>query len=324
MTPRLSVIIPARNALDTLPRALASALSLPVDRFEVIVADDGSSDGTGAWLADLAARDPRVVWLRRDADHGVSAARNAGIALARAPVLGFLDADDVWRPALIARRLEWHEAHPDTVLSFSDYETLLPDDSLQKRHSASWPRFSRFVGARSGMLPLGAAAFSLLVGENPVCTSSVLASRAAVLAAGGFDPGLRQAEDWDLWIRLSRQGAVATSTQVELLHAARPGSLSHDVAGRVAGIRQVVRRYRAEAWRHAPRGALAASCLLEQAEAELARYSGHPGRAFLHSVAAAGWHPSVLTARGTVRAALVAAGFAVRPAGAVPGPGPER
>jgi glycosyltransferase involved in cell wall biosynthesis len=313
MTPRLSVIIPARNALDTLPRALAGVLALPVDRFEVIVVDDGSSDGTGAWLAELSGRDPRVAWLRRDADHGVSAARNAGIALARAPVLGFLDADDIWLPEFIARRLDWHEAHPETVLSFSDYDTLLPDGSLRKRHRASWPRFSRFVGGRSGMLPLGAAAFSLLVGENPVCTSSVLASRAAVLAVGGFDPGLRQAEDWDLWIRLSQRGAVTTSTEVELLHAARPGSLSHDVAGRVDGIREVVRRHRAEAWRRAPRAALAAGCLLEQAEAELARYSGHPGRAFLHSAAAAAWHPSRDTVRGTVRAALTVAGFADRP-----------
>jgi GT2 family glycosyltransferase len=312
MTPRLSVIIPARNALDTLPRALASVLPMPVDRFEIIVVDDGSTDGTGAWLNDLAGRDPRVVWLRRDADHGVSAARNAGIAKARAPVLGFLDADDVWRPELIACRLEWHEAHPDTVLSFSDYQTLLPDDSLQDRHHASWPRFARFVAGRSGMLPLGAAAFSLLVGENPVCTSSVLASRAAVLAVGGFDPGLRQAEDWDLWIRLSRQGGVATSTALELLHAARPDSLSHDVAGRVGGIREVVRRHRAEAWRHAPGAALAAGSLLEQAEAELARNSGRPGRAFLHSLAAAAWHPSVETARGTAGAALRLAGFGPR------------
>nr|WP_294503834.1 glycosyltransferase family 2 protein [uncultured Rhodopila sp.] len=313
MLPRLSVIIPCRNALDTLPRAVASALALPIDRFEVIVVDDGSTDGTGAWLAELAARDPRVVPLRRDAEHGVSAARNAGIVAARAPVLGFLDADDVWYAGAIGSRLEWHEAHPETVLSFSDYMTLLPDGALQPRHRASWPRFSRFVDGRSGMLPLGTAAFSLLVGENPVCTSSVLASRAAVQAAGGFDPGLRQAEDWDLWIRLARQRAVAASTTVELLHADWPGSLSHDVVGRIGGIREVVRRHRAEAWRRSPRAALAALCLLEQAEAELARHTGHLGQAFLHSMGAAACHPSVEMARGVARAALTAAGLMVRP-----------
>lgn len=309
MQPRLSVIIPCRNGLDTLPRAIASALALPIDRFEIIVVDDGSTDGTSAWLAERAAQDPRIVPLRRDADHGVSAARNAGIAAARAPVLGFLDADDVWDAEQIGRRLEWHEAHPETVLSFSDYTTLLPDGTLQDRYRASWPRFSRFVDGRSGMLSLGSAAFSLLIGENPVCTSSVLASRAAVQAAGGFDPRLRQAEDWDLWIRLSGHGTVAASTTVELLHADRPGSLSHDVAGRIGGIREVVRRHRAEAWRRAPRAALAASCLLAQAEAELARHSGKLGTAFLHSIGAAACHPSVETVRGVARAALTAAGL---------------
>jgi len=313
MLPRLSVIIPCRNALDTLPRAVASALALPFNRFEIIGVDDGSTDGTGAWLAELATHDPRVVPLRRDSDHGVSAARNAGIAAARAPVLGFLDADDVWDSARIGWRLEWHEAHPDTVLSFSDYMTLLPDGTLQDRYRASWPRFSRFVDDRCSMLPLGTAAFSLLIGENPVCTSSVLASRAAVLAAGGFDPALRQAEDWDLWIRLARHGAVAASTTVELLHADRPGSLSHDVAGRIGGIRQVVRRHRGEAWLRAPRAALAAACLLEQAEAELARHSGHLGQALLHSIAAAACHPSVEMVRGMARAALTAARLMPQP-----------
>ena len=211
MTPRLSVIIPSRNGLDTLPRALDSVLALPIDRFEVIVIDDGSTDGTGEWLAALAARDPRVIPLRRDSNHGVSAARNAGIAAARAPVIGFLDADDIWTPERIAARLEWHEAHPATVLSFSDYQTLLPDGTLQARYLAYWPRYQRFLAGRPGMVPLGPAAFGLLAGENPVCTSSVLASRAAIQAAGGFDAGLRQAEDWDLWIRLALAAPAANA-----------------------------------------------------------------------------------------------------------------
>ena len=85
MSPRLSVIIPTRNALATLPRAMASALALPLDPIEIVVIDDGSTDGTWEWLEAATARDPRIVKLRRTANHGVSAARNAGIAVARAP-----------------------------------------------------------------------------------------------------------------------------------------------------------------------------------------------------------------------------------------------
>ncbi len=309
MKPRLSVIIPSRNGLDTLPRAVESVLALPVAEIEVIVVDDGSTDGTGDWLANVSARDSRVIGLRRDSNHGVSAARNAGIGAARAPVLGFLDADDIWHPEPIARRLAWHEAHPEAVLSFAEYQTLLPDGTLQDRYAAYCPRFQRFMAGKTGIVPLGEQAFSLLAGENPVCTSSVMASRAAVLQAGCFDPGLRQAEDWDLWIRLAQHGAVAASTEISLYHADRPGSLSHRVAERVACMREVVRRHRSYAWRHAPGAAMAAASLLAQAEAELALRQGRQWRAFVHNTAAACWQPSRQHARDAARSALVVAGL---------------
>ena len=309
MKPRISVIIPSRNGMETLPRAVASALALRLDCFEVIVVDDGSTDGTADWLAELAARDPRVVPLRRDRDHGVSAARNAGIAAARSDLVGFLDADDVWHAGPVTARVRWHEAHPGTVLSFSDYQTLLPDGQLQDRYLAYWPRFQRFIAGRTGMLDLGEAAFSLLVGENPVCTSSVVARRNAILAAGAFDTGLRQAEDWDLWIRLAAQGGVATSAAIELYHQDHPGSLSHKVSERVASLREVVRRHQKAAWRQVPGAALAARCMLAQAEAELAQREGRAGRAFWHSLAAAFTGPSVKLFRDAARAGLVVVGL---------------
>ena len=309
MQPRLSVIIPCRNGRATLPRAVNSVLELPLDRFEVIVVDDGSTDGTWEWLAGAAARDPRIVPARRRADHGVSAARNAGIALARAPLVGFLDADDVWLAPQVAERVRWHETHPEATMSFSDYATLLPDGRLQDRYQAYWPRFGRFLQGRSGMIPLGDASYGLMVGENPVCTSSVIARGLSVRQAGGFDASLRQAEDWDLWIRLSAAGPVAASTVIEVYHAARPDSLSHNVGERVASLREVVRRHRDQAWRRAPRAALAARCMLAQAEAELAQREGRATTALRHSLAAALFGPSVRLGRDAARAALVAVGL---------------
>lgn len=307
MTPRLSVIIPARNAMSTLPQAIASAQAMPLDPFEIIVIDDGSTDETWAWLQAESARDPRIVPVRRTTNHGVSAARNAGIALARAPLIGFLDADDIWHAEPMAARVRWHEAHPDTVLSFADYKTLLPGGVLRDRTLAYWPRFHRFVAGRSGMLDLGAEAFGLLVGENPVCTSSVIARGGAVLAAGGFDTKLRQAEDWDLWIRLAQHGQVATSTASEIYHRDHPGSITRKVGERVASLREVVRRHSAQAWRRAPGAALAARCMLAQAENELAQHEHRPIAALWHSIVATIYGPSVKLARDAARAALVVA-----------------
>lgn len=309
MRPRLSVVIPSRNGLDTLPRAVASALALPVEELEIVVVDDGSTDGTGDWLAQQGKLDPRVIGLRRDKDHGVSAARNAGIAAARAPVLAFLDADDVWFPDPVAERLRWHERHPDTVLSFANYQTLLPDGRRQDRYLAYTPRFWRFIGGRDGIISLEDKAFPLLAGENPVCTSSVMVSREAVLAVGGFDAGLRQAEDWDLWIRLAKRGPVAASTAIELLHADRPGSLSHKVAERVACLRDVVGRHQRDVWRRSPAAALAAKCLLAQAEAELAIRQGRQWSALAHMAAAMTWQPSRQHFRDAARAGLVVLGL---------------
>lgn len=309
MQPRLSVIIPCRNGLETLPRAVASALALPIAELEVIVVDDGSTDGTTDWLEAESARDPRVVMLRRTQDHGASQARNAGIAIARAPLLGFLDADDVWHAAGIARRLAWHEAHPGIVMSFANYATLLPDGTVQPRYLGQCPRFRRFLGAQEGMVELGKAGFALIAAENPVCTSSVIVRCDAVQAAGGFDTSLRQVEDWDLWIRLARTGEMAASTGIELYHADRPGSLSHHVAERVSCLRRVVLRHRIDVMRRAPGAAMAGMCLLQQAEAELAMREGRDRAAFRHLAAALAWQPTLPHARDAARALLVLAGL---------------
>jgi len=92
MTPRCSVILPTYNRLRTLPRAVESVLAQDMPEFELIIVDDASTDGTRAWLAGL--RDPRIRTARLDHNGGPSAARNAGIAMALAPALAFLDSDD--------------------------------------------------------------------------------------------------------------------------------------------------------------------------------------------------------------------------------------
>jgi glycosyltransferase involved in cell wall biosynthesis len=116
--PGVSVVIPTHNRSDLLALTLRSALSQRDVAFEVIVVDDGSADETSEVVAGLG--DPRVRLIRHDVSQGVSAARNRGIAEARAEWIAFLDDDDLWAPDKLSFQLTaasessrcWSEAAP--------------------------------------------------------------------------------------------------------------------------------------------------------------------------------------------------------------------
>lgn len=184
MAVRLSVVIPAHDSASTLPGAVRSALDQSVPPDEVIVVDDGSSDGT----ADAAAAFGPPVRLVRQDRQGPSAARNAGVAQSKGEWLAFLDADDEWHPSKLERQLE--AATPGTALVATD-----------------WAR--ELVGeAPPAVLPRTVITTTRILLLNRFQTSTVLLSRRAFDAAGGFDPSLDGVEDWDMWLRASEHGTV--------------------------------------------------------------------------------------------------------------------
>ena len=93
--PRVTVITPAYNATLYLPAALESALQQTVQDFEVIVVDDGSTDGTFEVAAEFARRDPRISVIRQE-NGGIGSARNAALRTARGEWIALLDSDDMW------------------------------------------------------------------------------------------------------------------------------------------------------------------------------------------------------------------------------------
>jgi glycosyltransferase involved in cell wall biosynthesis len=115
--PRVSVILPAYNAAASLPAALRSVLGQSLQEIEVIVADDGSSDGTVAVAAALARADPRVRVLPGGRNRGAAAARNRAIAAARGDWLALLDADDGFAPDRLARLVALGEARGADVVA---------------------------------------------------------------------------------------------------------------------------------------------------------------------------------------------------------------
>ena len=283
-TPSVSVIIPTRDCLPWLPPAIHSIGSAP--DIEIIVFDDGSSDGTSAWLANAAQSDSRIVVMRGNGI-GPAKARNRAIAAARAPLLAFLDADDRWLPGKLDIQLAAHRKWPEIALSFTDYRHVTEDGKDLGPCFAYWPRFNALAGEQAHPFVLGGDALARIYAEPVIGTSTVIARTDLVRSVGGFIEDLPSSEDWDLWLRLISQGQAVCVPSVlmdYMMH--RPGSETRNLRTRVLAMRIIGARYHA-AVAAISRGAtrVFASRVLA-AEAEIAHVEGKDLRAAALSAAA--------------------------------------
>ncbi|MFC7474283.1 glycosyltransferase family 2 protein [Dankookia sp. GCM10030260] len=311
--PECSVVIPARNAAPWLGGSIASIGAKAA--VEILVVDDGSTDGTGELLGGLAAADARIVPLTGPR-RGAAAARNAALAVAAAPLVAFLDADDRWRPGKLAAQLALHAARPELGFSFTDYRHVTEAGEDRGTCFGYWPGFRTRHGAWLEAFLLGPDALAQLFAENVVGTSTVMVRTALLRETGGFDESLRQAEDWDLWLRLAARAPVGCVPLVGtdyLMH--RPGNLSQDTAARAAALRLVAARHRAAAAGLDPGAARRCAARLLVAEAEAAAAAGQGWRAAGKQVQALLQAPDRRAARSAAAAVLRAAtGRGLRPA----------
>lgn len=199
----VSVIVPTYQRRDLVLHAVASVLAQTQRHLELIVVDDGSTDGTGVTLAGL---DERLRYLWQE-NRGVSAARNAGIREARGSVVAFLDSDNRWLPDHLEVVLGALARHPQAVLA-----STCPDFLLSGRER---PEEAALVE------PLPQA----LVGNTVGFLSCVAVRRDALLTAGGFDERLMVAEDNDLWTRLALLGPFSYVRRRTVVRGSGPDSL---------------------------------------------------------------------------------------------------
>ena len=204
--PDYSVVIPLYNKGPHIERALRSVQAQTVQPREIIVVDDGSTDGGYEWLEGLDL--PNLILERRGLPGpGGYAARNRGIELATSEWIAFLDADDEWQPGhleSVTRALEAIE-RPDGVVSvFSGYEDVYADG----RRSVD--PFTRKIGG-----PICEMDFSTLLGHwvrlnaSPMWTSATVCRRAALVDAGRFPEGrCRRGGDKDTWLRVAHMGTT--------------------------------------------------------------------------------------------------------------------
>jgi glycosyltransferase involved in cell wall biosynthesis len=218
--PRVSIIVPARNAEDTLEQTLASALSQTERDLEVVVLDDGSDDATAAIVERLARSDHRVRLLQQAAS-GVAAARNAAIAASTGEFIAPLDADDIWAPTKIERQLaRFASASPRTGLVYA-WSIVIDEESRPIMRAPAW----RLEGCVLPML----ATFHFLGSA-----SSPLIPRRVIEEVGGYDVELRArgaqgCEDWDLALRIAARHEFALAPGYLVGYRRRATSMSSDV-----------------------------------------------------------------------------------------------
>ena len=219
----ISVVIPAYNRAELLPRAIAGIRAQTRLPAEILVVDDCSTDDGAAVAERLGCR-----VIRHDRNQGAATARNTGIAAAGQPWLALLDSDDEWLPEHLATLWRAREGHD--IVSTS---ALFVDAEGHPTQVTGPPeRRARTLRAPG----------ELLYPENIVVASGALVRTDAVREVGGYDTTLRYSEDFDLWTRLLARGTGRSLPEVTVLIQAHPGRKSAHRGGPSEAQRSIARR----------------------------------------------------------------------------------
>lgn len=188
--PNVSVIVPAYNTAPYIAETLESVFAQTYDGYEVIVINDGSPDTPALELALAPFRD-RIRYIVQD-NRGLSAARNAGLAVAAGEFVALLDSDDVWEPDYLEHQLK--------VLREGDFDVVYPNAT---NFGDPMREGRKFMDAHPSSGPV---TIESLVTQQCNVMVSVLARRDVLVGAGLFDESLRSSEDFDMWLRVIAGG----------------------------------------------------------------------------------------------------------------------
>lgn len=210
----VSVVIPAYRCAQYIVQGIDSVLNQSFSNHEILVVNDGSPD-TAELEAALAPYTGRIRYFKQSTK-GPSGARNTGIRNAFGKYVAFLDGDDYWTPDHLAKNISILERDSTLALVYCDCILVKNDQP-----------YSRVFYVQNQ--PSTVTFETLLLQSSTISTSSVVVSRDAILAAGGFDEALYRCEDFDMWLRLAFSGGrMAYHPDAEVYHRMHEISLSAD------------------------------------------------------------------------------------------------
>lgn len=217
--PRVSVVLPVYNHLKFLPQAIGSLLTQTFTDFELIIVNDGSTDGTREYLDGL--QDPRIVVVHQE-NRRLPGALNAGFARARGELFTWTSADNVTAPAFLEALVAALDAHPDCGFAYSAFAWIDDADRITGIHR------DQRVSPRT------------LLTQNPGI-AAFLYRRTLQERAGAYDVALDGAEDWDMWVRLVELAPPVYVPEILYCYRLHGDSMTATVPDKVAAAsRQVV------------------------------------------------------------------------------------
>jgi hypothetical protein len=209
--PQISVLMSVYNGEEFLRDAVESILNQTFTDFEFIIINDGSTDNSLNILNEYAEIDERIILINQD-NHGLIASLNTGISLAKAPLIARMDADDISLSERLATQKSTFEKYPDLV-ALGSAVTLI-DDKNREFGIIIYP--SKEQAIHEYMTTQGSA----------FAHPAVMMKKETVLAAGGYRSAYKHAEDYDLWLRLSKQGILDNLPIPLLKYREHPNKIS--------------------------------------------------------------------------------------------------
>jgi glycosyltransferase involved in cell wall biosynthesis len=235
--PKVSVIIPAYNAMAYLPETIANVLEQTYTDFEVVVVNDGSTDEIEEWITQISDRRVKLV---SQANLGLAGARNTGIKESQGEYLAFLDADDLWESTKLAKQVQVLDSYPSVGLVYT------------------WVAYVDEQGNSTGRVvnnqQEGDVWQELTSGNLVECGSVAMVRRQCFEKCGVFDGNLGSfVEDWDMWLRIARTYPFKVVQEPLVYYRQVANSASRNWEAMAKSYRLVIEKaFAAAAWQDLP------------------------------------------------------------------------
>lgn len=221
--PLVSVIVCAFNAEAFIEETLQTILSQTYQHIELVVVDDGSTDGTAAIVHSFRAVDPRVHYFYQP-NAGLSAARNSGLQRCSGELICFFDADDLMPSDRLALQVDFLQQHTDVQMVICDYRNFSEQGQAEQTHFQTCPQLQTQLKGRIDHV-LGDAC-AILANENFGIAGTPLLRRTILEKVPSFDERLRSCEDFHFYFRLARQTKVGIINKVGMLRRIHGNNLT--------------------------------------------------------------------------------------------------